>query len=274
MDTIIIPTDFSPAANNAADYAMELAKFFDCKIILLNVYPIPTASYEVPFQSESITVLQNVAETGLYHLRRNLIAKYGTGTEIEYYSDMGDPYAVINKHAKSLKADMIVMGIVGEAGKFKEHLIGSTAVSVARKQEIPSFIIPEGVKYQRIHKISFACDLDRTEETDLVYVAKFFCKVFDAKLEIVNVEGGHEELVNNRVRTMNYLEDRLRTVEHQTVHLSGSDVARSLEDHYKKHPCDVIMLNPKRHNIFYNLFHESITNKLAFHAHVPILSIH
>ena len=33
MDTILVPTDFSPSATNAVNYAVELAKFFDAKQI-------------------------------------------------------------------------------------------------------------------------------------------------------------------------------------------------------------------------------------------------
>ncbi len=38
METIIVSTDFSPAANNALDYAMELCNFFNGRIVVVNAY--------------------------------------------------------------------------------------------------------------------------------------------------------------------------------------------------------------------------------------------
>jgi len=193
---------------------------------------------------------------------------------IETETDMGLPLDVVESASKKYNADLIVMGIVGAAGKLKEHLIGSSAVSVARKLEIPTFIIPENVKYHKIRHISFACDLEKTEETVLVYIAKYFSKMFDADLEIVNIEKPREELSEDKSKTALFIEKKLETVKHKTVYVTGKDVARELEAYFEAHPTDVIMLNPKKHNIFHNLFTESVTKELAFHVQQPILTIH
>lgn len=274
MDTIIVPTDFSPAASNAVDYAVEIAKFFNAKIILVHAYPLPPVSYEISFASESISVTHKVSEKRLRDTKRAIHKKYGTDIPVDCVSDMGSPYEVISATADVMNADLIVIGIVGESGILKEHLIGSTAVTVARKQEIPTFIIPENVKYSRIHKISFACDLKHTEETDLMYVAKFFSKVFDAELEIVNVGDPAEEITSEKAATYMYVENKLQNVKHKTMHVIGKDIVKELEDYFKIYPTDVIMLNPKKHNVFYYLFNHSVTHNLAFHSKLPILAIH
>ena len=108
---------------------------------------------------------------------------------------MGGTLDVIAQECKIKKVNLAVMGIVGEAGKIKEHIIGSTSVKVARHLDVPLFIIPDGVKYKRIHKLSFACDMDHTEENTTVYTANYFAKVFDAELEIISVENPFKERV-------------------------------------------------------------------------------
>jgi hypothetical protein len=40
METILVVTDFSALANNAVNYAIELAKYFSAKLILVNTCPI------------------------------------------------------------------------------------------------------------------------------------------------------------------------------------------------------------------------------------------
>ncbi len=179
METILVPTDFSAAADNAVNYAVELAKYFDARIVLVNAFPVPVINYEMPFPVEPISAFQKEAEERLEFLRNEIQIKSGNGLDIECVVSMGSPYSVIEETVKNIDPDLIVVGIIGEAGDLKEKIIGSTAVDIARKLEVPTFIIPETAKYHSIHKISFACDLERTEETDLVYVVKFFSKVFD-----------------------------------------------------------------------------------------------
>ncbi len=41
MKTILVPTDFSKSANNAALYAVNLSKEMKAKILLYNVYDFP-----------------------------------------------------------------------------------------------------------------------------------------------------------------------------------------------------------------------------------------
>ncbi|MES1181580.1 MAG: universal stress protein, partial [Flavobacterium sp.] len=41
MKTILVPTDFSDAARNASEYAIEYAKEFGYKLLLCHVYHLP-----------------------------------------------------------------------------------------------------------------------------------------------------------------------------------------------------------------------------------------
>jgi nucleotide-binding universal stress UspA family protein len=48
MKTILVPTDFSEAAKNAAEYAINLAKVLNTKVTLFHVYHVPLPISEVP----------------------------------------------------------------------------------------------------------------------------------------------------------------------------------------------------------------------------------
>jgi nucleotide-binding universal stress UspA family protein len=274
METILMPTDFSPASNNAMEYAMELAKLLDAKLILINAYPVPPANYDGGFSVDILTASQNAAQQRLDEVKAELQLKNEYRIEIETAVEIGPAEDVIHVAANRYGADLIVMGIVKDAGPIKEHLVGSTAVRVARHLDIPTFIVPEDVKFRPIRKISFACDLDKTEETSLIYVAKYFSQLFNAELEIVNVERPAEEVSYEKARTSVFVERKLESLKHKTVYVTDEDAAKGLEDYFLAHPTDLIMVNPKKHNIFHNLFKESITNELAFHVHAPILAIH
>ncbi len=275
METIIVPTDFSATADNAAEYALELANFLNGRIILVNAYhPYLPANYQAGFSPDLIEIQKGSVLEKLKKLKKDLLSKHGRNFDIECVAEMGFSFDVINLVAKRENADLIVMGITGEAGKVKRHMIGSTTLDVARNQELPVFIVPENVKFFPIKKISFACDLEKTEQTNLIYTAKSFCKVFGAELEIVNVDKQKKAVSLEKVVTNYFIEQNLQNIKHQTVRIGGNNVTHELEDYFESHQTDLIMLNPKKHNLFYSMFNYSITKELAFHSKLPLLTIH
>src|ERR1700757_1772071 len=134
MKTILAPTDFSEASNNSIHYAVELAKYFNANLVLVNASPIPTGSYESTAPIEIITALHQGSKDGLVNCKKQIQEK-NANIRIDCYSEMGDPYDVIVNASKEYHADLIVIGIVGGAGKIKEHIIGSTAVKVAQNSD-------------------------------------------------------------------------------------------------------------------------------------------
>jgi len=273
METILIATDFSAVADNAANYGFELAKYFHSKLILLNAYPMPAANYDTGIPPDTITLLQDASLSGLNDLKRKFETS-SPGMEIECVSVMGGAYDVIEQVSKEKNVDLAVMGIIGEAGVLKESIIGSTALKAARNLQIPIFIIPQHAKYKRIYKLSFACDMDHTEDTGIIYTAKHFAKLFYAELEVVTVEEPGKERTLEKAHTMNYIEEKLESLSHNTFVVTDKDPVIGLEDYYDNNPCDVILLNPKKHNLFQTIFGTSVTKKIIFHSKVPLLIIH
>lgn len=266
METILIPTDFSEAANNAVKYGVELAKYFDAKLVFVNAYPIPPANYESGTSFDLLNSLKEASEQALDNLKSNYPEH-----RIECCSEMGYPYDVIENTTNKYNADLIVMGIVGEAGGLQK-VIGSNAIQVARNLKVPCFIIPEEIVYHRIRKIAFACDYNAVEESTVLYVAKCFANLFDAELEIVNVD--NEEKNSRKLETEKYIDEKLHTVKHTITVVNDATISDGVTNYLSKHPADVLMLNPKTHHLFYHLFNENVTKELAFKAKLPLLTIH
>lgn len=274
MKTIIVPTDFSSVAENSIDYAANLAQFFDAKMVLVHACQLVSVSYEVPFSQETISQMQTISQESLIKIRANLHKKFGPDLTIECVSEIGSPFDIITTVTTQKKGDLIVMGVVGEAGLLKERLIGSTALTVARNQHTPTFIIPANCTYSPIEKISFACDLENQEQAELLYKTKLICQVFEAELEIVNVGDLAEMAASEKVARYMMIEPKFAHVRHRTVYIDGLNVVKELEDYFKMNPTDLIILSPQKHNPLYYLFNNSITKSLVFHAKQPILTIH
>ena len=142
MKTILVPTDFSKSANNAALYAANLAKEMKARILLYNVYDFPigvAGDYAVPLITPS--ELKKESENLLKKTAANL--QKIAPIEIKCKAMMGA--AIDEILAEERKASFIVMGMKG-AGKLSELLIGSITTGVLKKTKKPLLVIPYKIK--------------------------------------------------------------------------------------------------------------------------------
>lgn len=269
METILVPTDFSPPADNAARYAAELAVYFNAEIVLVHAFHIPVANYETAIQADVITTIRESAVRALSELKARLLERH-PGLRINTVAEMGMVEDVIKDLAESSNADAVVMGIIGESGMIKEHVIGSSSVKLARHMRIPVFIIPEKAIYHKIHKVGFACDLNKTEESSLVYVVKYFGQLFDAEVDVIHISEGSPDA--HKLQTSRYIHEKLKTIPHHMIFIDSGDVSSALQNHFRDFPVDLIITIPHAQSVFHNLF--SITKKLAFHTESPIMTLH
>jgi nucleotide-binding universal stress UspA family protein len=127
---ILVPTDLSEGAEQALDYACELARNLDAEIHLLNVVGIPALGVpELGVALTSAVIDQLVVEnqTALQQLARTrCTARLG-----QVLIKAGDPRDMINRTAQELGVDLIIMGTHGRRG-ITRALLGSVAETVVR----------------------------------------------------------------------------------------------------------------------------------------------
>ena len=89
MNTIIVPTDFSPAADNAAEYAAKLAQRLNASVLLLHVYQLPVPMTDYPVLMVTVEDLKKGAEEGLNRTLEAAQLKY-PGVHFQVESRLGD----------------------------------------------------------------------------------------------------------------------------------------------------------------------------------------
>ncbi len=121
MKAILVPTDFSPAANNALEYAVRLSELLEGRIILLNAYhPLLPPNHEEGYTEDMALIQRGSVLEKLMQLKEEVLQKHGADFDIECIAELGFSFDVINDTAKNEKADVIVMGITGKAGPVKK----------------------------------------------------------------------------------------------------------------------------------------------------------
>ncbi|HEX6810381.1 MAG TPA: universal stress protein [Planctomycetota bacterium] len=132
---ILVPTDFSPCAAAALDYAAELASKLDAEILLVHVQPslanyvsFPTA---VPLPADWVSSMHTQAQAELAKEAAR-VKRVKIGTELRE----GNIHESVLAAATAFAADLIVIGTHGRRG-VSHVLLGSVAERVVRHSTVP-----------------------------------------------------------------------------------------------------------------------------------------
>ena len=141
LKQILVPTDFSPHADAALRFAIELAKPYAAAVTLLHVIEDPLAAgmWSSEIYTAEIAGLQvNLVKDAEAQLRR--LAETSAGARIVTEVRTGRTAPTILEVAQSTGADLIVMGTAGRTGL--AHLVmGSVAERVVRAAPCPVLTI-------------------------------------------------------------------------------------------------------------------------------------
>jgi nucleotide-binding universal stress UspA family protein len=141
---ILCATDFSEFSSRAVEHASLLARRHEAELTLLHVYPFLTVALggDAPY----FPALPDLDEAGRGRLLRDLedaarpARAAGVKTAVKLVS--GDPSDVILDAARSLHADLVVMGTHGRRG-FDRWLLGSVANRVVQKAHCAVLTVPK-----------------------------------------------------------------------------------------------------------------------------------
>lgn len=273
MKLIIAPTDFSPMADNAVKYSIDLAKAMGANLMLVNVYQLPISYSEVPLVNISLDELRKISEEKLQELKRNI--KTLTGNQLTVYTEskLGDVTEELEKLSKTLHPFAIVMGTRGVTGVGR-FFLGSNTMSVIKHLEVPVFVIPPGATFKSFRKVGLTSDLRDVVDATPVEPIREIVNFFNADLHVLNVDFKQrgftpytpEETMNldTLLSGMNPVFD---FVEHQSVEQGISEFA-------EKNNIDLLITLPKKHNALEQLFETSTTRKLIHQTNIPIMCIH
>lgn len=275
MKNIIVPTDFSETAKNAAIYAAQFAKQVQAdKIILYNAYqqPVVTDPNMTPVELIDFNELKNISNAGLEHFK-TFLQPYSANIEIEGFSEYATLQNGIDDVCKNHNADAIVMGVTG-GGTIDEVLMGSNAVSVARHSIIPVIVVPPGATFSSIKNVVLACDFKKVVETTPVEPLKHLLDETKAKLFVLNIDHNNKNFsADTRFESL-MLDTLLQGYNPDYNFIDNTDFVEAINNFAVDKNIDLIVTIPKKHGFFEGLFKRSHTKQLAFHSHIPMMVLH
>lgn len=274
MKTIIAPTDFSPVAANAVNFAADMAVALDANLLLFNVYNIPVAYGEVPVALVSVEEIKKKSEDELETLKRNILHVASGKLKVYTESKMGNTVDELEALCKEIQPLAVVMGAKGKSG-LENVLFGSTALGAIRHITSPVICVPSGKEYgDGIKKIGFACDFKQVAETIPAASIRDLVKEFDAELHIINVDHDDKNVDEDTTTESSALHAMFDELNPQYHFIDHPDVEEGINQFAEENNLDLIIAIPKKHGLLEGLFRSSNTKKLVFHSHIPVMCVH
>jgi nucleotide-binding universal stress UspA family protein len=274
MQSIIVPTDFSANADHALAYACELANVLKLKIVLFHAYQVPVPVSEMPAVPFSEEDIRKSSLEGLQQTKENFRNKC-PGLIFEIETMHGSLELLVNKVTAEYNGKYIVIGTKGASG-VAEILLGTNAAAVMEKAICPVICVPENAKFTGLKNIILTADYGQHNFEHAAETIEL-ARPFQAEVTLLHVTSGELE---------DYFEDReLLLFRNKLVEksdythlgfklLTDKDVYHGVNSFVEEHGADLLVVSMRTRTIWQKLFHRSLTKRMAYHSHLPVMALH
>lgn len=279
MKNILIPTDFSENAWNAARYAIELFKNEKCIFHLLNVYTPAIASSRFMAANLEGAAFEDGAHL---HSERGLktwvqrIKEMDANPDHHYKTISSFSFLVdeIKETVENHNINLIVTGTKGASG-MEEVFMGSNTVRMIKSiKNCPVLAVPQDFNFVTPSEIAFATDFNRfyaqAELAPLIDMAN----AFDAAIRIVHVQYEIKALTELQQFNLGMLRKYLKNVEHYVHTVSAlNSVSKTLETFTNELDIHLLAMLNYQHSYLERMTREPVVKRVAFHTQIPLLVI-
>lgn len=264
MNTIIVPTDFSPAADNATTFAARLAQQLNATVLLLHVYQLPVPMTDYPVLMVTGEDLKKGADDGLNRAMEAAQKKF-PDVSFAIESRLGDVATEIEDAAKKRDAFALVVGTKDLSG-FERFLFGDTTISLIKNSSFPVIGVPESSTIGVPQNMVLATDFTNVEEIPTRTIAGI-AGLLGANLHVVHVEEKESKY---------YPEELMAafTGINASYHaIKDDDVAEGLKHYVEQNNIDMVLVLPHKHNLYERLFFKGHTKGILHAMPVPVMSL-
>ena len=275
MKNILLPTDFSENALNAAIYALHLYKDEPCRFIFLNAYDVNgyfANSILMPIPGmHTLEEAKNLSVEKLEHLVHELSEKYSNANHT--FSSISQNDHLVKAVNLQIEASSIEAVIIGTQGSTAAHDVayGTNTKNIMEEvRNCPVMAIPSHVKYNGINEVVLPTGYKMDFRPGYFNFIKTFLKKNNAALRILHVEENIALSEEQQFRK-NSLEAILKDTPHSFHHLAFVTVPIGIYCFTESRGSDMIAFLNKKHSFFENLLLEPLYKNLGNYSQIPVL---
>ncbi len=258
INTILIPMDFSPAAEKAMQYALHLVEN-DESICLTLLHVTKTKLTEEQKASIESRFEERMAGFALLpNIKIALVFK------------VGELIASIVLAQKEYAADLILIGTRG--AKTMDDSDETATSELVITADCPVLVVPEFTNLFSIKTIVLALDNNQIDDSFALGVLHDIARKFDASIHVLTISNENSKSMTNHVNDAT-LEYYLETLNFQHVAHKSVDIEKGIISYIKENEIDLLVILPRNHAKKSKPSTGSLTRLLSLHTDVPLLAI-
>lgn len=265
MKRILVPTDFSPNASKALNFAVEIARRTKAEIMLIH-------AVEVLVDDDDFKKTKDKLD----EMARSIISAEVVNVTTRVFSD-SSVNSVINA-AYDHKPDMIVMGTNGSSG-IKEVIYGSRTAAVIGKSPVPVLAVPLLSEWSVPKKILLAINQFNIPDK-LINPVIDMASLFGSSIQVTIFTDMDDDYVEDfklhEAKVADFrdaLKQKYPGTEIHAVHLAGKHFRESLQNWIDKNNIDMLVMLTHKRTLIGSIFNSSMTRKMSYHTNIPLLAI-
>ena len=276
---ILVPTDFSRNALNAARYAMRLYEKQNCEWYFLHVFhteAYTTRNLYIPEPgSEEYESAKTRAEKELATLLDTLNLEFSNYRH-RYHSIADSDYLseAMKKVIAARDINLVVMGTQGATGARGVILGSNTVWAMEKIRECPVMAVPEGVVYRSLKEIVFPTDFKQPFKRKEMNFLLDLTARHEAAIRVLFVSRKGGSFSSEQLANKSLLDEILKGSAHSHHTVTDEDVAEGLRIFVESRESDMIAFINRKHFFFGSIFTRPLVKEIGYDATTPILALH
>lgn len=278
MEKILVPTDFSTCAGKAIDFVVRISKYVPCSITLCHAFDLQGELYTdyMGVSKAYNQSLYNDVVKKMEALKRSIFQTHQVAVD---FIVPKTSFKKLTTHvAREMNIDLIVMGTEG-ASRLGNRLFGSNTSTAIANGEIPVLTIPGDYEWKKPERVLLSIHdfEDAAPALDFLFE---MTDAFAARVDAVHFSDDASDLASEVVvhtRKVAKFEEVIRKnyqkPDFAVNYLSGQNFLHSMQDYIDKYHVDLVAMFTHKRTFIEEIFHPSVTRKMSYHTHIPLLAI-
>ncbi len=277
MKTYLVPTDFSEEANQALDFAIDMASHTGATIELLHVLEVPYGSYNVVGEVNHQYKAENLYEAMLVRSTKDKLTETvgyveDKGLTANSTLEFGSPYRHIQSHITGKDCNLVIMGSKGASG-LEELLIGSNAERVIRNAKCPVITVKGPCSFRDISEMVYATDAT-PEHYVVVKTVKELQDLFGWKINLLRVVTPRNFLTKGKAKEQLEAFTEKYGFKNFTTNVDEAEFAdEGIVNFAEKKHMGLIVMGTKGRTGLAHIFGGSKAEDVANESNIPVLTV-
>ncbi|MCA6074864.1 universal stress protein [Fulvivirga sedimenti] len=281
MKRLLVPTDFSPASEDALKLASSIADKSGAEIYLVNFTEHPfdesfttTGDMRAKFDDEETLFTVQLIRRNNERLQA-LATKYTEGRVINiqvYGQDLVDG---VEEYVHDKNIDLIVMGTTGEETA-REFFTGNHTEQIIEKATVPVLSLRSGQENVNFENVVVGIELDSDSKDNFRAATQHlnaFAAAMSSKLHLVHISKPGDKN-RDEVEAQIHSFAKKFNIENYTSNLHYSDdIEDGLTRFARLNEAGIIAVLSHAEGGFFRIFSSSVSEELSKESEVPVLSI-